>query len=166
MRNVKIDSTDSEFDKQLAELQPYTVHERTVTVMRPGQRTEMGGTEHTEPDIEHDSDIQPGSELEENTNGYNRRLPEFKIAHPDFDVVVGGSTVQITQAVRDEILRMPNGPEIVRFLAFHPGVAEHLLKMHPFEAARIIREEISPDLERLVEEYQNSKRSGHQTYTE
>jgi hypothetical protein len=55
--------------------------------------------------------------------------------------------VPIALNLRDEILRMPNGPAIAHFLGFAPEVVTQLARMHPLDAARCI-ESISEDLER------------------
>lgn len=150
MRNVKIVSTDSEFDQRVAELAPYVESRTVVTVSQPGHRTASGETEHAEPAIEDYSEILPGRELEESAAAYNQRLEDFIADHPDFDGLVRNSTVPIVQGVRDEILRAPNGPQIAHFLASYPEVAQGLLNMHPLEAARHVREDMGPDLARGI----------------
>jgi hypothetical protein len=150
MRNVQITSNDGEIDQRLAELQPYVETGLTVSVSQPGQRTGDGGTEHSEPVVEDYSQVVPGRELEESATAYNQRLEDYKAAHADFDGLVGNSTVPIVQGVRDEILRAPNGPQIVHFLASYPEVAQGLLNMHPLEAARHVREDMGPDLQRGI----------------
>jgi hypothetical protein len=146
MRKLKIDSTDSEFDQACSEsFQPYNVNENTVTVSAQPRVREDGAIEREEPLIETSTVVTPGRELQENARAYSTRLEEYKAGHPQFGRY-GDPNAPIAIAVRDEILRMPNGVEITEFLAFCPDVREALNKLHPLEAARRVRE-ISDDLD-------------------
>jgi hypothetical protein len=146
MRQLKIDSTDSEFDQACSEsFQPYNVNEITVTVSAQPRVREDGATERTEPVVETTSVVTPGRELLENARAYSKRLDAYKAGHPEF-ARYGDPDAPIAIAVRDEILRMPNGVEITEFLAFCPDVREALNKLHPLEAVRRVQE-MSDDLD-------------------
>src|SRR6516164_2647610 len=148
MRNVKIDSTDSELDERIAGLQPYTTVSVTIAVARPSVQQEDGGTEYAEPQVQNISELVPGRELKANMAQYADRVQDFKQEFPDFEKYVG-QDIAIPLSVRDEILRQPNGPDIALFLGFAPDVIGQLVKMHPLDAARCI-ESISEDLERAT----------------
>jgi len=148
MRNVKIDSTDSELDERIAGLQPYTTVSVTIAVARPSVQQEDDGTEHAPEDIQNLSDLVPGRELKANMAQYADRVEEFKEQFPDFTKYVN-QDIAIPLSVRDEILRQPNGPDIALFWGFAPDVIGQLVKMHPLDAARCI-ESISEDLERAT----------------
>jgi len=62
-KNLKIESTDSEAERGLAALAPYTT--ASVTVATAGQpiRRPDGGTEHAEPYFQNTSEVRPGREL-------------------------------------------------------------------------------------------------------
>jgi hypothetical protein len=79
---------------------------------------------------------------------YSKRVEGFKKQYPEFDRYVG-QDIPIPLSVRDEILRQPNGPDIVLFLGFAPEVIKQLCKMHPLDAARCV-ESIGEDLERAA----------------
>ena len=53
---------------------------------------------------------------------------------PDFDDVVGNSSVGVNDGIRDALLRSPVGPKLLYELAKDPGVADKLNKMSPYEA--------------------------------
>jgi len=148
MRNVKIDSTDSELDQRVAGMQPYTTVSVTIATARPSVQQEDGSTEHAPDDVQNLSALVPGRELQQNMALYAERVEEFKEQFPDFEKYVG-QDLAIPLSVRDEILRQPNGPDIALFLGFAPDVIQELLKMDLFNAARCI-ESISEDLERAV----------------
>ena len=56
--------------------------------------------------------------------------------------------VPVSLAVRDEILRMPNGPSVAHFLGTAPEVVGQIARMHPLDAVRYIAN-ISEDLEHV-----------------
>jgi len=146
MRKLKIDSTDSDFDAACSEVfQPYSVREVTVTVAAQPQVREDGAIERGEETVETSSAVVPGEELRQNMQTYSRRLEEYKASHPQFAQFADPNTPPAI-AVRDEILRMKNGPEITEFLSFAPDVCEALNKLHPLDAARRVQE-ISDDLD-------------------
>jgi hypothetical protein len=144
VRNVKIDSTDSDLDQRVASLQPYTSIQLTITTARPSVQQDDGTTEAAEPQVQNLRELVPGRELAENMELYADRVEEFKEQFPDFTKYVN-QDIAIPLTVRDEILRQPNGPDIALFLGFAPDVIEQLLKMHPLDAARCI-ESIGEDL--------------------
>ena len=161
VRNVRIDSTDSELAERIAQLQPYSTVQITITTARPSVQQEDGGTEYAEPQVQNLSELVPGRELAANMAQYADRVEDFKKQFPDFDKY-GGQNIEIPLSVRDEVVRQPNGPDIAPFLGFAPDVIEQLLKMHPLDAARCI-ESIGEDLERATlpgegAEYRNSRR--------
>jgi hypothetical protein len=148
-KNLRVESTtDSELDQRIAQLQPYSTIQVTITTARPSVQQEDGGTEHAPEDIQNLSDLVPGRELKANMAQYADRVEDFKQEFPDFDKYVG-QDIAIPLSVRDEILRQPNGPDIALFLGFAPDVIGQLVKMHPLDAARCI-ESISEDLERAT----------------
>ena len=147
MRRLKVESTtDSEFDQACSEsLQPYNLREITVTVAAQPEVRADGAIERVEPTVETSSAVVAAQELQQNFRAYSKRLEEYKAGHPEFGRY-GDPNAPIAVAVRDEILRMPNGVEITEFLAFCPDVREALNKLHPLEAARRVQE-ISDDLD-------------------
>jgi hypothetical protein len=148
MKNLRMESTDSSLDQRIAELQPYSTVQVTITTARPPEPQEDGGTEHAEPQVQNISELVPGRELKANMAQYADRVQDFKQEFPDFEKYVG-QDIAIPLSVRDEILRQPNGPDIALFLGFAPDVIGQLVKMHPLDAARCI-ESISEDLERAT----------------
>jgi len=147
-KNLKIESTDSELDQRIAQLQPYSTVQITITTARPSVQQEDGGTEYAEPQVQNLSELVPGRELAANMELYADRVEDFKQQFPDFAKYVG-QNIEIPLSVRDEILRQPNGPDIALFLGFAPDVIGQLVKMHPLDAAKCI-ESISEDLERAT----------------
>jgi len=71
-KNLKIESTDSEAERGLAALAPYTTS--SVTVATAGQpiRRPDGGTEHAEPYFQNTSEVRPGRELLEAMQTYGQ----------------------------------------------------------------------------------------------
>jgi len=106
-RNLKIESTDSKAERDLAALQPYSALSVTIAVARPSVHREDGTTEATEPDVQTSSQIVPGRELLEAMQNYSQRVEEFKKQNPDFPALLDQST-EIPLAARDQILRMRN----------------------------------------------------------
>ena len=147
MRRLKIESTtDSEFNQSCSELlQPYSVREVTVTVAAEPRVRSDGAIERVEPTVDTSSAVVPGQELQENFRAYSKRLEEYKAGHPHFAEHADPNT-PLPIAVRDEIVRMPNGVEITEFLAFCPDVCEALSRLHPLDAARRVHE-MSEDLD-------------------
>jgi hypothetical protein len=155
MRRLRVESTtDSELEQSCSELlQPYNVHEVTVTVASQPQVRSDGAIERVEPTVETSSAVVPGRELWENRQAYSQKLEEYKRDHPDFAKYADPATV-IPLSVQDEIVRMPNAPEIVEFLSFAPDVCAELCRLHPLDAARRVAE-MSEDLDwgRLPEDH-------------
>ena len=143
-KNLKIESTDSKADRDIAALQPYKTVQLTIVTAAPSVQREDGSTEHGEDDIQNLSTILPGRELRQSMALYAQRVQDFKEQYPEFDRYVG-QDIEIPLSVRDEILRQPNGPEIALFLGFAPDVIEQLNKMNPIDAAKCI-ESIGEDL--------------------
>jgi hypothetical protein len=75
-KNLKIESTDSEAERGLAALAPYTTV--SVTVATAGQpiRRPDGGTEHAEPYVQNTSEVRPGRELLEAMQTYGQRVED------------------------------------------------------------------------------------------
>jgi hypothetical protein len=147
VKNIEIVSTDSELEQRMAELQPYVEAAQAVVTTCRSVRLRDGSTEHAPEEVEGSAVIMPGRELRHNREAYNRRVDAFQEDCPDFAAIVGSSDLPITQAVHDEILRMPNGPDVTFFLAQYPSVANELFCMHPLDAATYV-EEISQELVR------------------
>ena len=101
--------------------------------------------ERTEPIVEASSDFAASEELRQNMITYSRRLQDYKRDHPNFAQYADPAT-PLPLAVRDEILRMENAPDIVEFLSFAPDVCVELCKLHPLDAARRVQE-MSDDLD-------------------
>src|SRR5215469_17720849 len=147
-KNLKIESTDSELDQRVAQLQPYATISVTIAAARPSVQQEDGSTEHAPEDIQNLSALVPGRELQQNLALYADRVQQFKEQFPDFEKYVG-QDIPIPLSVRDEVVRQPNGPDIALFLGFCPDVAQELCKMHALDAARCV-ESIGEDLERAA----------------
>lgn len=147
MRRLRVESTtDSELHQAYAELlQPSNINAVTVTVASAPQVRADGAIEHVEPTTEVDSAFVRGDELRQNMMTYTRGLDQYKTNHPQFAQYADPNT-QLPIAVRDEILRMENGPEIVEFLAFSPDVCAQLCLLDPVEAARKVAQ-MSEDLD-------------------
>jgi len=110
MGRVKIESTDSKAEREMATFAPYS----SVSVTVQPIRRPDGGTEAAEPDVETSSKVVPGRELMENATEYDRRVQEFKKQQPNFSTLVDQST-EIPLAARNQIFRMRNGPDIALF---------------------------------------------------
>ena len=113
-KRLKIESTDSAAERELATFAPYSSVSVTVTAARQPTRRPDGGIEAAEPDVETSSKVVPGRELMENATEYDRRVEEFKKQQPNFSALVNQPT-EIPLAARDQILRMRNGPD-------HPAI--------------------------------------------
>jgi hypothetical protein len=138
-KNLRIESsTDSKAERDVAALQPYTTVSVTIATARPSVQREDGGTEAAEPDVQTSSQVVPSRELRENAMEYYRRVREFTKQNPDFPALVDQST-EIPLSARDQVLRMPNGPDIALFLSFAPEVCSHLCKMDAATACGIDR---------------------------
>jgi hypothetical protein len=90
---------------------------------------------------------------------YNAEVTKFKAETPDWDEVVGGSTVQIQVGVQNALMEMAR-PDVVYFIASHPETAKELWAMSP---ARAIAEvgRIASKLEAPpVEETTNERKTG------
>jgi hypothetical protein len=149
MKNLRVESsTDSELDCRAAEQQAYIAAPQAIVTSCRSVTLEDGSTEHLPEDIEGGrAVILPGRDLQMNREAHNRRVAAYKEECPDFDTVVGSSDLPITAAVHNQIVKMPNGPDITRFLAIYPNVTHELFAMHPFDASDYI-EEISQALVR------------------
>ena len=144
-KNLRIESTDSKAEREMATFAPYSSVSVRVTAARQPIRRPDGGTEATEPDVETSSKVVPSRELMENAMEYDRRVQEFKKQQPNFSALVDQPT-EIPVSAHDQILRMRNGAEIALFLSFALDVCSHLCKMDPVKAAETI-EDISNDLD-------------------
>jgi hypothetical protein len=147
-KNLRIDSTDSALDQRIAALQPYTTVSVTVATARRPVVGDDGTIEHVPPDIQNLEGLMEGRELRANMLQYAERVNEFKKQNPalDFDALVD-QNIPISVALRDEVMRLPNGPAVATFLGFSPDVIEQLNKMHPLDQVRCVQA-ISEDLER------------------
>jgi hypothetical protein len=68
---------------------------------------------------------------------WNDRVAEAKTRHDDWeDVVEGATDVPITGAMRQTIIEMDRGPDVVHFLASNPDEAKRISKLAPFAQAR------------------------------
>ena len=146
MKNIRVDSTtDSDIDQRVAETQPYNIVELVITTGNQSARLEDGSTEHVEPATENVQGLIPGRELRQNMVAYSKKVEAYKKDFPDFEQLVG-QDIPLPLAVRDEILRLHNGPAIAHFLGFSPEVAEQLCAMHPLDAIECVKN-ISADLD-------------------
>ena len=145
-KNLRIESTDSKAEREMATFAPYSTVAITVSTAHQPVRTKDGGTEHAPEDVQNLSAVVPGRELTQNAAEYNQRVDAFKKQQPNFSELVNQSTDEIPLAAHDQILRMRNGPEISLFLRFAPEVCSALRKMDPAKAAETI-ENISHDLD-------------------
>jgi hypothetical protein len=66
------------------------------------------------------------------------REAAVRTAVPDYDEVMGASSVPVTKAVEAELLDSPRGPEIALHLAKNPDIADKLNGMSEREVAREI----------------------------
>ena len=149
MKNLRLESTtDSELDQRVAQLQPYATISVTTATARPSVQQEDGSTEHAPEDIQALEGLAPGRELRANMLEYSKRVEQFKKQNPDlnFNALVDQG-IEIPLAVRDEVMRASNGPDVATFLGFAPDVIEQLNKMHPLDAAKCVQA-ISEDLKR------------------
>jgi len=145
-KNLRIESTDSKAERDLAALQPYTTVSVTVSTARQPIRRPDGGTEAAEPDVQNISQVVPGRELMESMAEYGRRVEEFKKQQPNFNALLAQSTEEIPLSARDQILRERRGPEIAFFLSLAPEVCSALRKKDAVRAAETI-EDINDDLD-------------------
>ena len=83
-KNLRIESTDSEAERDFAALQPYTTVSVTVATARPSIHREDGSIEHADEDVQNLSGVMPGRELTQNKAEYERRVEEFKKQQPNF----------------------------------------------------------------------------------
>jgi len=145
-RNLRIESTDSKAEREMATFAPYSSISVTVTASRQPIRRPDGGTEAAEPDVETSSKVVPGRELMESLAEYGRRVEEFKKQQPNFNALLAQSTEEIPRSARDQILRERRGPEIAFFLSLAPEVCAALRKKDAVRAAETI-EDINDDLD-------------------
>lgn len=68
-------------------------------------------------------------EAAETAKAWNKRLAETKAEMPDYDEVVGGSEVKVSDQVRDAIVESEIGPKILYHLAKSPDVADKISEM-------------------------------------
>ena len=71
-RNLKIDSTDSKAERDMATFAPYHTVAITVSTARQPIRRPDGGTEHAEPYFQNTSEVRPGRELLEAMQTYGQ----------------------------------------------------------------------------------------------
>jgi hypothetical protein len=148
-KNLSItSSTDSPLDQRLADLQPYVTLSVTVATARPSVQSDDGSTEYAGEDVQHLEGLMPGKELRASMLQYSKRVDEFKKQNPDldFDALVD-QDIPISLALRDEVMRLSNGPDVATFLGFATDVLEQINKMAPLDQVKCVQA-ISEDLER------------------
>jgi hypothetical protein len=123
-------TTDSEFAQRASATQPYNTISITITTANPARQEEDGSTEASEPTVENNETLVPGRELQESMARYNGLVEQYKQDNPEFGAIVG-QNIPISIAVRDEILRAPNGPAIATFLGTMPEIAATLFRHAP-----------------------------------
>jgi hypothetical protein len=152
-KNLRIDSTDSKVDQDLAALQPYTTVSVTVATARRPVVGEDGSIEHAPEDVQNLQGLMPGRELRRSMLDYAKRVEDYKAENPDFETYLNRDDVTIPQSVRDEVVRQKNGPAIANFLGWAatnaPDVIDNLNNMHPIDAAKCI-ESMGEDLLRAA----------------
>jgi hypothetical protein len=152
-KNLRIESTDSEAERRMAALQPYTTVSVTVATARPSVMLDDGSTEHAPEDVQNLQGLMPGRELRQSMLDYSKRVDDYKAENPDFETYLNRDDITIPLAVRDEVVRQPNGPAIANFLGWAaknaPDVINNLNTMHPLDAAKCI-ESMGEDLLRAA----------------
>lgn len=69
---------------------------------------------------------------------WNKRLAETTAELPDFEEVVGGSDLPMTELMRDAIIESEMGPKIAYWLANNPQEAQKIAGMSPFQTVAAI----------------------------
>src|SRR6516162_5529807 len=138
-KNLRIESTDTKAEREMATFAPYHTVSITVSTARQPVVSDDGTIEHAPEDVQNLSGVMPGRELMENAAEYDRRVQEFKKQQPNFSELVNQPT-EIPLAARDQIFRMRNGPDIALFLSFAPEVCSALCKMDPMKLADTIED--------------------------
>lgn len=72
------------------------------------------------------------------TDAWQERQIAVREALPDYDAVIGKSTVEVAQHVIQALLDSEHGPEVAYHLAKHPEQAERINSLSPLSAAREI----------------------------
>lgn len=75
---------------------------------------------------------------EAKAQAWAERQSEFRAATPDYDAVVGKSSVQVAPHVVDTLLDSDSGPELAYHLAKHPDTVKRINALSPLAAAREI----------------------------
>lgn len=75
---------------------------------------------------------------EAKAQAWAERQSEFREATPDYDAVVGKSSVQVAPHVVDALLDSDSGPELAYHLAKHPETVKRINSLSPLAAAREI----------------------------
>ena len=75
---------------------------------------------------------------EAKAQAWAERQSEFREATPDYDAVVGKSSVQVAPHVVDTLLDSDSGPELAYHLAKHPETVKRINSLSPLAAAREI----------------------------
>ena len=73
---------------------------------------------------------------EAKAQAWAERQSEFREATPDYDAVVGKSSVQVAPHVVDTLLDSDSGPELAYHLAKHPETVKRINALSPLSAAR------------------------------
>ena len=73
---------------------------------------------------------------EARAQAWAERQSEFREATPDYDAVVGKSSVQVAAHVVDTLLDSDSGPELAYHLAKHPETVKRINALSPLAAAR------------------------------
>ncbi|CAB4172416.1 hypothetical protein UFOVP935_5 [uncultured Caudovirales phage] len=76
--------------------------------------------------------------VEAKAQAWQERQSDFRAATPDYDSVVGKSSVQVAPHVVDTLLDSDSGPEIAYHLAKTPETVKRLNALSPLAAAREI----------------------------
>lgn len=75
---------------------------------------------------------------EAKAQAWHERQSNFREATPDYDAVVGKSSVQVAPHVVDTLLDSDSGPELAYHLAKHPETVRRINALSPLAAAREI----------------------------
>ena len=76
--------------------------------------------------------------VEAKAQAWHERQGAFRQATPDYDDIVGKSSVQVAPHVVDSLLDSDSGPELAYHLAKNPETVKHINSLSPLAAAREI----------------------------
>lgn len=76
--------------------------------------------------------------IEAKAQAWAERQSDFRSSTPDYDEVVGKSSVQVAPHVVDTLLDSDSGPELAYHLAKHPETVKRINALSPLAAAREI----------------------------